>query len=38
MFLFDFDTDMFIVAVVLWLYYRIRWFDQGRGTFHSGGK
>ena len=33
MFLFDFDTDCAIIALGLYVLYRLNWFDSPRGTF-----
>ena len=32
--IFDLDTDLFFLALILWVFYRIIWFHCGRGTFH----
>jgi hypothetical protein len=37
MFLFDFDTDIFLIGIALIILYRLGWFSSGRGTFSGGG-
>jgi hypothetical protein len=29
----DFDTDCFFIGMILYVLYRLNWFDSPRGTF-----